>query len=63
MTLENIHPTFRTWLTEVASANHKTPMQIYKMWRDYSRDCQAFDQSPVQSEFLQWNKLTEGGNA
>ncbi len=60
MTLSNVHPKFLQWLTDVAVANGKTTKQIYDLWRGYSRDCQSFDQSPVQSEFLRWHKFKEG---
>jgi hypothetical protein len=59
MTLETIAPEFKEWLGGVASANDKTLDQVFGMWKQYARDCSAYDQSPVKSEFLQWNTLEE----
>ena len=57
--LADIHPDFRQWLESVGKANGKGPMQVYELWRKYARDCQAYDQSPVKFEFLQWNELKD----
>jgi hypothetical protein len=51
---ETLCPEFRVWLAEVGTRCGKTPEQIYGMWWDYCRTCSSYDQSPVQSEFLEW---------
>lgn len=38
----------------IAEQHHKTPEQVLGWWREYAKDCRAFDQSPVEFEFLQW---------
>jgi len=49
---------FREFLRETGSACQmpKTPEQVYELWREYTRVCSNYDQSPVKSEFLEWYK-------
>ncbi len=30
---------------------------VYQLWVKYTEDCKNFDQSPIYSEFKEWNKL------
>jgi hypothetical protein len=45
---------FQIWLSEVAFEHGKTVEQVFGWWQEYTRDCRNYDQSPVQSEFLDW---------
>lgn len=49
---------FVFWLRRIAIQNNMTPDELYALWKDYAKKCTAYDQSPVTSEFLLWNKLT-----
>jgi len=53
-TFQRFCESFKTWLSEVAFEHGKPVKQIFAWWQEYTRDCCAFDQSPVQSEFLDW---------
>jgi hypothetical protein len=63
MTFEKLHEPFKAWLSEVASEYGKPVEQVFAWWREYTRDCRNYDQSPVQSEFLDWyrDKLSASG--
>ena len=63
MTFEKLHEPFKAWLSEVASEHGKSVEQVFGWWREYTRDCRNYDQSPVQSEFLDWyrDKLSASG--
>jgi len=52
----SVAPEFRAWLAETGKPSGKTMEQVYALWRKYSADCESFDQSPVQCEFLDWYK-------
>ncbi len=57
--LESIDASFREWLREVAELNGEKLFDTFLRWRQYCRDCQSFDQSPVKFEFLNWNGLKD----
>jgi hypothetical protein len=63
MTFEKLHEPFKAWLSEVASEHGKSVEQVFGWWREYTRDCRNYDQSPVESEFLDWyrDKLSASG--
>lgn len=50
---------FQTWLDAVATASGFSSERVLELWRDYCRNCETFDQSPVQTEFCQWYRLPE----
>ncbi len=45
---------FQRKIKRLALKYDKGFLQIYDWWRDYSRDCQGFDQSPILMEFEEW---------
>lgn len=49
------HPTFQATITRIAEQSPKLqPLGVFSLWRAYSQECDAADQSPVMFEFLQW---------
>ena len=52
-------PEFTDWLESIASASGYTSAEVAAMWQEYCRECRNYDQSPVESEFCRWYKLTE----
>lgn len=52
-----LHPDFVEFIYHTADLNIKTPTEIWQLWKAYSLQCQGMDQSPVKSEFLDWNGL------
>lgn len=56
MSLEKAHPTFQAKIRALAAIITSTNAEgIYQLWREYSDKCSSFDQSPVMSEFIEWN--------
>jgi hypothetical protein len=49
-------PAFQQNIKDVAAKAGKDWSDVYRLWRKYCADCQAFDQSAIFSEFLEWNK-------
>lgn len=47
---------FREYIIGLAKRAGLDPLAVYKLWRDYSDECGRRDQSPVFSEFEEWNK-------
>lgn len=45
---------FRDELQQIADDNAKPVLTVYGWWREYSKTCDSYDQSPVMFEFLQW---------
>jgi hypothetical protein len=45
---------FRVWLADVGRRAHKTPEQVYALWREYAEICSTGDQSALCSEFEEW---------
>ena len=52
----NTCESFQSDICELARNNNKLTMQVYKWWREYSTDCQNYDQSAILWEFKQWYK-------
>lgn len=48
---------FIATIESLALLNEKSEDEIYGLWRKYCADCHNFDQSPIVSEFIEWNKL------
>lgn len=50
-------PEFIKWMKKIAKANGIEYLHVLWLWKKYSKQCDLYDQSPVESEFLDWNKL------
>ena len=48
--------TFKKWVASLAKVYGKSEERIAELWTDYCQQSRLFDQSPVQSEFLEWYK-------
>lgn len=46
---------FRLKLAAIADIANMSLDDIVTMWKNYARQCSVYDQSPVLSEFLEWN--------
>ena len=57
-----LHKNFIIFIRGLAIENDMHEDGIYDRWQDYVNRCNAYDQSPVKSEFCQWYSLksTEG---
>ena len=53
----NRAPEFIAWVKQVASANGKSEDEIFRMWKEHVKINEGYDQSPLTSEFLDWNYL------
>lgn len=47
-------PSFQEDVKNLAAQHGKTVEQVYGWWREYSADCDAYDQSAIMGEFEQW---------
>jgi hypothetical protein len=56
-------PRFQRELTALAERHGKPVLAVYDWWREYSKQCDGFDQSPVLSEFEQWHESRLKGGA
>lgn len=54
-------PAFQTQINRIAAVNDLDPMDVFAKWRAYCDTCSNWDQSPILSEFVQWEKLDEPG--
>jgi hypothetical protein len=43
-------------ITGLAKRSGKTPDDVYRLWKQYARQCEWSDQSPLLSEFQEWYK-------
>lgn len=50
---------FVQWIKDVAIKNNQSEDFVFSLWQKYCIACTNYDQSPVQFEFLQWNKLAD----
>jgi hypothetical protein len=50
---------FADWLNKIAKDNYLGAGSVFALWKEYTKICQGYDQSPVKSEFLDWNNLQE----
>lgn len=55
-------PEFRAKIEAIAERAGMDCLKVYSMWRKYSETCRNCDQSPVFSEFQQWNRATLNPN-
>ncbi len=55
--LTTLSPNFIEFVYSTASANQKTPDEVYSLWKKYCDTCTGYDQSPTLHEFKQWNNL------
>lgn len=58
--LSECAPTFQMRMTNLAHDAGCPTLTVYRMWREYARQCSDFDQSPSLGEFDMWyaDKLT-----
>lgn len=54
MTFEKTHPEFQRRLQELADKYEKPVERVYEWWKNYTKTCQDYDQSPVLFEFENW---------
>lgn len=49
-------PEFVATITELANGCGKTADDVYRLWKEYSKNCESGDQCPVLGEFMEWYK-------
>ncbi len=47
-------PSFRTYITNLATQHGKETLTVFGWWREYCQDCRNYDQSAILSEFVEW---------
>jgi hypothetical protein len=52
MKLSHCHPDFQKQVEALAQATERTAGQVYALWENYHRECQAGDQSAIWEEFM-----------
>lgn len=55
-------PAFQATISRIAVVNDLEPLEVYAKWRAYCDTCSGWDQSPLVSEFVQWEKLEDPGD-
>jgi len=53
---------FQTIINRLSSATNKMPEFIVKLWREYSANCESYDQSALLGEFIQNYAAKLGGD-
>jgi hypothetical protein len=48
---------FKKWIQRVAIDNLIPLDTACELWRQYTKTCEGYDQSPSTGEFLRWNKF------
>jgi hypothetical protein len=49
-------PQFVETIKGLAKRSGKTPDDVYRLWKQYERQCEWSDQSPLLGEFQEWYK-------
>lgn len=55
-------PEFRAKIGATAREYDRADVAVYELWLRYAETCENGDQSPVWSEFLEWNEAALAGN-
>jgi hypothetical protein len=53
---------FQATVARIAKVANKTALEVYAVWRTYSAECAAWDQSALLSEFVTWHRADLGGD-
>ena len=48
------HPDFKAAIKRIGVVAQLPPIAVYELWRDYSKACDASDQSALLWEFVEW---------
>jgi hypothetical protein len=59
---ENTCDEFQATVARIAKVANKTALEVYAIWRKYSAECAAWDQSALLAEFVTWHRADLGGN-
>lgn len=62
MNFANTDLGFQGKIYAIAAAAGMTGEAVYELWRNYSRQCDLYDQSPVLPEFIEWYAAEMGGD-
>lgn len=53
---------FQANIERISSVSNLSPLAVFALWREYSKQCDTYDQSAILGEFVEWYKSKLGGN-